>query len=79
MKNDVVYWKMRNGELISVDEMSADHLRNVLKMLIRNQRRIDDAKTYSVSERFTLNGEIAQYIQDLFVEREYYPDIDDQF
>lgn len=78
---ETVYWKMRNGELISVDDMSADHLRNVLKMLIRNQRRIDakSSEIHSLSQKFTLNGEIAQYIQDLFVEREYYPDIDDQF
>lgn len=79
MSNQPVYWKMRNGELISVDDMDINHLRNVLKMLIRNQRRIDSANTYSVSERFTLNGEIAQYMQDLFVEHEYYPDIDDEF
>jgi hypothetical protein len=76
---ETVYWKQRNGELISVDDMDVNHLRNVLKMLIRNERRIDSAKTYSLSERFTLNGEIAQYMQDLFVEREYYQDIDDQF
>lgn len=33
-----VYWKMRNGELISVDDMDVNHLRNVLKMIIRNSK-----------------------------------------
>lgn len=33
-----VYWKMRNGELISVDDMDVNHLRNVLKMVIRNSK-----------------------------------------
>jgi hypothetical protein len=32
-----VYWKMRNGELISIDDMDVNHLRNVLKMIIRTK------------------------------------------
>jgi hypothetical protein len=27
-----VYWKMRDGKLISVDDMDIEHLRNVLKL-----------------------------------------------
>ena len=39
MKRDnVVYWQMRNGELISVDNMDINHLRNVLKLIIRNSK-----------------------------------------
>lgn len=39
MKNSApVYWQMRNGELISVDDMDVNHLRNVLKMIIRNSK-----------------------------------------
>lgn len=34
-----VYWRMRNGRLISVDDMDINHLRNVLKMIIRNKIR----------------------------------------
>ena len=34
-----VYWKMRNGKLISVDDMDINHLRNVLKMIIRNREK----------------------------------------
>jgi hypothetical protein len=36
MKDNIVYWKMRNGKLISVDDMDINHLRNVLKMIIRD-------------------------------------------
>lgn len=32
-----VYWQMRNGELISIDDMDVNHLRNVLKMIIRTK------------------------------------------
>lgn len=39
MKDSIpVYWQMRNGELISVDDMDVNHLRNVLKMIIRNSK-----------------------------------------
>ena len=36
MSNQPVYWKMHNGKLVSVDDMDINHLRNVLKMIIRN-------------------------------------------
>ena len=35
MKDRKYYWTMKNGEKIDVDEMSEDHLRNVLKLIIR--------------------------------------------
>jgi hypothetical protein len=36
MSKETVYWKQRNGVLISVDDMDINHLRNVLKTIIRN-------------------------------------------
>ncbi len=33
------FWKMRDGQLIDVDQMSETHLRNSLKMMIRNTQR----------------------------------------
>ena len=42
--NSPVYWKMRNGRLISVDDMDINHLRNVLKMIIRNREKAIQAK-----------------------------------
>ena len=33
------FWKMRDGQLIDVDQMSETHLRNSLKMMIRNSQR----------------------------------------
>jgi uncharacterized protein YaaQ len=52
-----VYWKMRNGELISIDEMDVNHLRNVLKMIIRNRQKV-------VKPKFTLNGDMANVFND---------------
>ncbi len=31
-----IYWKQRNGELIDIDKMDINHLRNVLKMIVKN-------------------------------------------
>ena len=64
MSNQPVFWKMRNGELISVDEMDINHLRNVLKMIIRNREKaLQQAKP---KVEFKLNGDIAQsFINDM--------------
>ena len=35
------YWTTKNGKKIDVDDMSTEHLRNTLKMILRN---IDNAK-----------------------------------
>ena len=36
------YWTTKEGRKIDVDEMSTEHLRNTLKMILRN---IDNAKS----------------------------------
>ena len=63
MKDNVVYWKMRNGELISVDDMDINHLRNTLKMIIRS--------TKPKLIKFTLNGDMANEFNDTYFEDEY--------
>ena len=59
--NSSVYWKMRNGRLISVDDMDINHLRNVLKMIIRNREKAIQAKP---KVEFKLNGDIAQFFNE---------------
>lgn len=66
MKGNTVFWRMRNGKLISVDEMDINHLRNVLKMIIRNREKavqLLQAKAKPKVE-FKLNGDIAQDFND---------------
>jgi len=36
------YWTTKDGTKVDVDEMSTDHLRNTLKMILRN---IENAKS----------------------------------
>ena len=38
MKDEM--WKMRDGTLIAVSDMSEDHVRNALRMVIRRHRRL---------------------------------------
>jgi len=33
-----LYWTMKNGQQIDIDEMSESHLRNTLKMIVRNSQ-----------------------------------------
>lgn len=57
-----VYWTMKNGEKIDIDEMDIAHLRNALKLIVR--RREEHLKRmkedFKVPIKFKLNGDIAQ-------------------
>ena len=59
-----VYWKQLNGQLISVDDMDINHLRNTLKMIIRNSKKV-------VKPKFTLNGDMANVFNDDIENYEY--------
>ena len=48
--NSPVYWKMRNGKLISVDDMDINHLRNVLKMIIRNNQKVQPTCPHNATQ-----------------------------
>ena len=55
MSRDTIYWTMKNGQQISVDDMDIDHLRNTLKMIIRSVK----VKKVRKDPVFTVNGEMA--------------------
>lgn len=70
---DKVYWKQADGRLISVDDMDINHLRNTLKMIIRNRQKVVVTKP-----KFTLNGDMAQEFNDSQSEADYW-DGDESF
>ena len=76
MKDNTVFWKMRNGELISVDEMDINHLRNVLKMIIRNNQKVQATrKLMEISpeksfEEIKLNGDMANEFHESYLSDE---------
>ena len=72
-----VYWTMKNGQQIDVDQMEINHLRNTLKMIIRNQNKV----VTKPKTKFQINGEIAQSIIDdgMLAYYEYEMGIDDEY
>lgn len=39
IKTDVVYWKTRDGKKISIDDMSEQHAKNALKLIIKRSKK----------------------------------------
>jgi len=60
MSQEPVYWTMKNGQKINVDDMDINHLRNTLKMLIRAKRALTTPKP-----KFQVSGEIASEFADM--------------
>lgn len=73
-----VYWKQKDGTLISVDNMSVNHLRNTLKMIIKNLNKIE-AKQVKPTPKFELKGDIAQDHFDMMTDNEYGDQFEDQW
>jgi hypothetical protein len=54
-----VYWKQRNGELIDIDDMDINHLRNTLKLVLRNRETVVKQILKSKRTNFMLHGDMA--------------------
>ena len=59
MTKEKVYWKMRNGNLISVDDMDIEHLRNVLKIVLKNRQTVIKQIVKTKRQSFKLLGDMA--------------------
>ena len=64
------YWTTKTGQKIDVDLMDENHLRNTLKMILRNIENAEAKEREIRKTRFELNGDIAQdhYDQMMLVE-----------
>lgn len=75
-----VYWTMKNGEKIDIDEMDINHLRNTLKMIIREaekeKKRVErqNKLLWDDLHKFKLNGDIAQMTMDGPADEQEYDD-----
>ena len=59
------FWKMKDGQLIDVDQMSETHLRNSLKMMIRNsQRKVAAKKQIGNIEANFFEAQNNEYLED---------------
>jgi predicted oxidoreductase len=59
---EAVYWTMKDGKRIDIDHMDILHLRNTLKMIVRNSNKVST---------FQLNGDIAQHSIEEQIEEDY--------
>ena len=66
---------MRDGTKISVADMDINHLRNALKMVLRN---IEQRKKVPVKPKFEIHGEIAQSMIDDAMEQEFFSALSNQ-
>lgn len=59
MTKEKVYWKMRNGNLISVDDMDEEHAKNVLKIVLKNRQTVMKQIVKAKRQSFKLQGDMA--------------------
>lgn len=79
MKDNTIFWKMRNGKLVSVDDMDTNHIKNAFKHLIRHHQNVVQQTNEVVDKynalikkrkderdeaSFNLNGDVAQLFND---------------
>jgi len=74
-----VYWTMKNGKKISVDDMDVQHLRNALKMVIRNiqNRKVKPNKQIGNIESNFLEEQYKDWEND-FYDDFFYGDFRDE-
>lgn len=82
---EVIYWKQRDGKLVSVDDMDINHVRNAFKHLIKHHSNVvhqanDIIEKYNALVRkrriergeasFNLNGDMANEFNLEFFDEE---------
>ena len=70
MEKETIYWTTKDGIKINVDKMDLTHLRNTLKMIIRNHNAAKAIEPIKAN-RFELHGEIARQFVEEQIEAEY--------
>jgi ABC-type histidine transport system ATPase subunit len=73
---EIVYWKQRNGTFIDIDSMDVQHLRNVLKMIVKNSnkhkehKRLMEISPEKSFEEIQLNGDMAKEFHESYLSDE---------
>ncbi len=79
MSKEIVYWKTRNGKLVSVDEMDTNQIKNAFKYLLKKHLQlvkgtnvvveqyndlVRERKAERGSAPFNLNGDMANFFNE---------------
>ena len=65
MVNEKIYWTMKNGKKIDIDQMTKDHLRNILKMIVRNNdinNKFEEYRKSAIKEQQNLEPFCDDYL-----------------
>jgi len=74
-----VYWKMRNGNVISVDDMTEEHAKNVLKIVLKNRQTVIKQIVKSKRTNFMLHGDMANEFNETHLSDEDDDRFEDSF
>ena len=66
------YWTTKTGEKIDVDEMTTQHLRNVLKMIMRNNAKKDRLVLHALNDSNIRKSFRESEIEDMYRDIDYY-------
>lgn len=69
------YWKTKERKYIDIDEMSVEHLRNTLKMIVRNTRIKNEIMNKTIRSSYVSRGDIASQDFDRALLHEISPDL----
>ena len=85
MSKEIVYWKQKDGKLVSVDDIDTNHLKNAFKHLIKHHSNVvhqanDIVEKYNALVRkrkaergkanFHLNGDMANEFHESYLSDE---------
>ncbi len=65
-KDIKIFWKQKNGVRISVDDMTEQHAKNTLKLVLRmlEEERLEAIEAKKKRKEVVLNGDMAQEFND---------------
>jgi hypothetical protein len=52
----IVYWKTKDNRKINIDEMSIEHLRNIVKMIVRQNQDYQDTCPHNIDDAISLEN-----------------------
>jgi len=71
---EIVYWKTKDGKLVSIDDMDTNHLKNVLKMIVKNSNK-HRVQILTKKQEFKLNGDAANMFNNDIDHHEFESDL----
>jgi hypothetical protein len=54
---NIVYWTTKDNRKINIDEMSVDHLRNIVKMIVKQSQDFQNTCPHNVDDAMSLERE----------------------